>query len=294
MDLKKNARLRELLNKPGIIVAPGCHDGITARLVQTVGFDVCYMTGNGSVGSLLGMPDVGIASSTEMTTRGHQLSECIDIPLICDSDTGYGDVVNVFRTVREYEAAGVSGIHLEDQTTPKKCGDMDEVKLISAEEMVEKIKVAIKARRDPNFVIIARTDSYKRLGIDEAIRRCKLFSLAGVDVVMPEDIRDKNDMIKLTTAINNTPILYDVIESFGEEYCYSDKELEGMGYKIVIHALGTMLLGVQVFKEYFEHYKKTGSTTAYTSKVMPLRDYQTIMNFEQYMSILHNANINFN
>ena len=120
MDVKKNARLRELISQPGIVVAPGCHDGLTARLIQQNGFQVAYMGGNGTMASYLGIPDIGLGTATEMVTRARYLADILDIPLVCDADTGYGDVSSVVRTVRAYEAAGVSGIHLEDQVMPKK------------------------------------------------------------------------------------------------------------------------------------------------------------------------------
>ena len=221
MDIKKNARLRELIAQPGIVVAPGCHDGLTARLVQQSGFQVCYMGGNGTMASYLGIPDIGIGTATEMITRARYLAETLDIPLVCDADTGYGDVSSVARTVREYEGAGVSAIHFEDQVMPKKCGAMEGVQVVPVEEMCMKLRAALDARRDPNFMIIARTDSYNSYGVDEAISRCKRFWDCGADMLMPENLTRREDVARVAHELTNykSPyrddrpiVLYDVCE----------------------------------------------------------------------------------
>jgi len=286
MNIAKNARLRELLAKPGIVVAPGCHDGVGARIIQKLGFDVCYMGGNGTMASILGMPDIGLGTATEMITRAHYLAECIDIPLVCDSDTGYGNLNNVWRTVRDYEAAGVSGIHIEDQPTPKKCGAMSGVTVIPLEEICEKIQIARQARRDPNFLIIARTDSFNTLGIDEVVRRCKAYQQAGADMVMPENMIEKKDLLKVTTSINNIPVLYDVAE-FSSTQIYSDKELEEMGFKMVIHPLASILMYAQTIMGLYKHYKEYGTTAELYQRgaFMPRREYQDLVGYAEAMSI---------
>lgn len=286
MDVTKNARLRELLSKPGLVVAPGCHDGVGARIIQKLGFEVAYMGGNGTMGSLLGKPDIGLGTATEMVTRAGYLAECIDIPLVCDADTGYGNINNVFRTVRAYEAAGVSGIHIEDQTMPKKCGAMQGVTVVPIEEICDKIRIALKARKDPNFLIIARTDSFNTMGKDEVIRRCKMFEQAGADMVMPENLIEKEDMLKVTTAINNVPILADVCE-FTTHQIYSDKELKDMGYKMVIHPLMSILCEAKILMRLYSHYKENGTTMelAKEGMFMPRPEYQDLVGYSDEMSI---------
>ena len=249
MDIKKNARLRELISQPGIVVAPGCHDGLTARLIQQNGFQVAYMGGNGTMASYLGIPDIGLGTATEMVTRARYLADILDIPLVCDADTGYGDVSSVVRTVRAYEAAGVSGIHLEDQVMPKKCGAMEGVQVVPVEEICAKIRAALEARKDPNFMIIARTDCFNTLGIDASIERCKRFWDAGADMLMPENFVTREDVARVARELVNykspyrddTPVvLYDVCE-FTEGQIFSNQELEEMGYKFVIHPLASIL-----------------------------------------------------
>ena len=295
MDVKKNARLRELISQPGIVVAPGCHDGLTARLVQQNGFQVCYMGGNGTMASYLGIPDIGLGTATEMITRARYLAEILDIPLVCDADTGYGDVSSVVRTVREYEAAGVSGIHFEDQVMPKKCGSMGGVQVVPVEEICAKIKAALEARRDPNFMIIARTDCFNTLGIDEAIDRCKKFWDVGADMLMPENFTKREDVERVARELVNykSPyrddkpiVLYDVCE-FEEGRIFSDQELEEMGYKFVIHPLASILHEAYTMNEFYKEYKATGNTKSmYQRGIFEKQQvYQDILGYSDAMAL---------
>lgn len=295
MDVKKNARLRELISQPGIVVAPGCHDGLTARLVQQNGFQVCYMGGNGTMASYLGIPDIGLGTATEMITRARYLAEVLDIPLVCDADTGYGDVSSVVRTVREYEAAGVSGIHFEDQVMPKKCGSMGGVQVVPVEEICAKIKAALEARRDPNFMIIARTDCFNTLGIDEAIDRCKKFWDVGADMLMPENFTKRKDVERVARELVNykSPyrddkpiVLYDVCE-FEEGRIFSNQELEEMGYKFVIHPLASILHEAYTMNEFYKEYKATGNTKSmYQRGIFEKQQvYQNILGYSDAMAL---------
>lgn len=295
MDPKKNARLRELINQPGIVVAPGCHDGLTARLVQQNGFQVCYMGGNGTMASYLGIPDIGIGTATEMVTRARYLADVLDIPLVCDADTGYGDVSSVARTVKAYEAAGVSGIHLEDQVMPKKCGAMEGVRVVPVEEICAKIKAALDARKDPNFMIIARTDSFNTLGIDAAIERCKRFWDAGADMLMPENFVTREDVARVARELVNykSPyredkpvVLYDVCE-FTEGQIFSNDELEEMGYKFVIHPLASILHEAYTMNELYKEYKEKGTTIDLFKKgIFEQRQvYQDILGYTEAMEL---------
>ena len=273
MDVKKNARLRELISQPGIVVAPGCHDGLTARLVQQNGFQVCYMGGNGTMASYLGIPDIGLGNA----------------------DTGYGDVSSVVRTVREYEAAGVSGIPFEDQVMPKKCGSMGGVQVVPVEEICAKIKAALEARRDPNFMIIARTDCFNTLGIDEAIDRCKKFWDVGADMLMPENFTKRKDVERVARELVNykSPyrddkpiVLYDVCE-FEEGRIFSDQELEEMGYKFVIHPLASILHEAYTMNEFYKEYKATGNTKSmYQRGIFEKQQvYQDILGYSDAMAL---------
>ena len=180
-------KFRERLAVKKLIIAPGIYDAFGARLVEQAGFEAVYMTGNGVSASVLGRPDVGLADLTLMTSQAHRITACVDIPVISDADTGYGNAVNVRHTVREFEAAGVAAIHLEDQASPKRCGQLPGARpVIGLAEAIGKIEAAAAARRDPDFVIIARTDAAEAHGLDEAIRRGKAFHKAGADVIFVE------------------------------------------------------------------------------------------------------------
>jgi 2-methylisocitrate lyase-like PEP mutase family enzyme len=279
----KNRKLRELMDSPGLIVAPGVGDAIAARLVQKTGFDVCYMTGNGAVGSMIGKPDIGLATMTEMVQRAHNIVSCLDIPLISDADTGYGGINNVKRTVQEFEAAGVSAIHIEDQGLPKKCGAMEGIELLPTEQVMEKIQIATKSRKDPDFLIIARTDSRKILGLEESLNRAKSFAKAGADVVYVEMLENKEEILKLTTSVD-TPVLYDMLE-MTRDRIYTNKELESLGVKIVIYSLSTTFYAANKVKHLLEVLKETGTTVSLFDEMMHLHDYEKLMGLEEENNI---------
>ena len=294
MDASKNAQLRELLARPGIVCAPGCHDGLTARLIQQNGFQAAYMGGNGTMASYLGLPDIGLGTATEMITRARYLAEILEIPLICDADTGYGDVSNVARTVRDYESAGVSGIHIEDQVMPKKCGAMEGVQVVPVEDACAKIKAAIQSRRDPNFMIIGRTDSFNTYGVQEVVARCKRFWDAGADMLMPENLLSREDVAYVAHELVNyrSPyreerplVLYDVCE-FTEGQIYSDEELYQMGYKLVIHPLASILLEARQMNKLYSEYRQSGTTKRlYQAGVFEDRPiYQDILGYSKVMA----------
>ena len=188
MSDSPGARLRALLKRPGCIVAPGVADGLAARLVAMGGFDAVYMTGFGTSITRLGMPDVGLLTATEMIDNASRIAEASNLPVIADADTGYGNAINVMRTVRDFENAGVAAIHIEDQVSPKRCGHVAGKQVIPLEEAAGKIRAACDARRDPDFVVIARTDAVAAVGggLDEAIRRAKAYAKAGADMIFPE------------------------------------------------------------------------------------------------------------
>jgi len=191
--MDKRTQLRQLLARPGTLIAPGCHDALGGRLIEKAGFLVAYMTGNGVSASMAGVPDAGLLTMTEMVDQARRIASAIEIPLICDADTGYGGVQNVMRTVREYEQAGVAGIHIEDQTIPKKCAAMEGLMLVSAEAAVRRIEAALEARRSKDFLIIARTDARVTHDLEEAIRRANAFAKAGADLVFLELLRSEQE-----------------------------------------------------------------------------------------------------
>lgn len=223
--------LKQIIKESGIVVAPGVYDGLTARIAAAAGFDVIYMTGYGTAASH-GLPDIGLLGLTEMASNAARIVDATHASVIADADTGYGDSANVKRTVREFERAGVSAIHLEDQTWPKKCGHMGEKQVIPCIEMVDKLKAAVDARSTEDFVIIARTDSIGVEGFDSAIERGHAYADAGADVLFIEAPVDREQMETIPKELSECPHLANIAP---RTPLYSTQELQAMGYKIVIH-----------------------------------------------------------
>jgi methylisocitrate lyase len=258
--MRTTTRLRQLLKDPGIVMVPGAHDALTARLIEQAGFSACYMTGAGTVGALLGMPDVGLITMTEMVLNARYITRAVSIPLISDADTGYGNAINVMRTVREYEAAGVAGIHLEDQIFPKKCGHMEGKALIPLEEMASKIRAACEAREDPDFVIIARTDSRAVEGVEAAVRRARAYREAGADVIFPEAPQSREELAYFAREIGG--LLLANMTEFGKTPLVPAAELEQMGYRLVIYPVSGLRIAHRAMQELFAQIKRTGSQEA--------------------------------
>jgi len=275
----KRKKLRQRLNEPGIIVAPGIFEMISARMADRMGFDTLYMTGYGSVASYLGLPDAGLASYTDMLNRAAAFAQGTYTPLIADGDTGYGGLLNVAHTVRGYEAAGVSGIQLEDQEFPKKCGHTPGRRVIPMKDMVQKIKVAAENRTDPDFLIVARTDARTTLGLDEALRRAEAYSEAGADILFIESPESVEEMAKIASTFDK-PTLINVVEG-GRTPLLTRKELEQMGFKIAIYPTTAFLAMGQAVESVYKTLKEQGDTTTVKDKLYNFEAFSKLMGFEQ-------------
>lgn len=235
------ARLRELLAAPGPVVAPGAYDALSARLIEQAGFDVVYMTGFGSTAGLIGRPDVGLLGGAEMIDNARRIAAAVDVPVIADADTGYGNAVNVLRTVAAYEQAGVAGIHLEDQVAPKRCGHMSGKAVIPVEEMSGKIRAAVAARRDPDFLLIARTDAAAVDGLDAAIARARAYARAGADVLFVEAPTSEEDIARVAAELRGVaPLVFNWAEG-GRTPPLSLARIAELGFALVVYPIGTLL-----------------------------------------------------
>jgi len=273
-------RLRELLARREILLAPGAHDALTARMIEKVGFDAVYMTGAGTVNTLTALPDNGLITLTEMVMNARYIVQATSIPVISDADTGYGNAVNVMRTVLEFERAGVAGIHIEDQVAPKRCGHIEGKEIVSTEEMVGKIRAACAARSESDFVIIARTDSCSVLGFDEAVRRGRAYLEAGADVVFPEALVSEEEFREYAKAVKGC-LLANMTE-FGKSPYLTSQQLEAMGYKIVIFPATAMRVALKAIWELLTTLKETGTQKDLISRMFTRKELYELVDYDKF------------
>jgi 2-methylisocitrate lyase-like PEP mutase family enzyme len=224
-------KLREMISSGPMVVAPGAYDCITARLIEQAGFSAVYMTGAGT-SAAHGLPDYGLLTMTEMVANARRITSSITVPLVSDSDTGYGNELNAYRTVQEFERAGVQAIHIEDQVFPKKCGHLDDKELVSVEDYVAKIRAAVAARSSPDFLVIARTDARAVAGFDEAVRRANAAAEAGADVIFLEAPQTLEEVARVPQLVK-APCLLNMVLN-GKTPHVSMMDAEKMGYRISI------------------------------------------------------------
>jgi len=272
-------RLRARLTSGPMIVAPGIYDAYGARFVEQAGFEAVYMTGNGVSASLLGRPDVGLIDLTLIASHAHRVAACVDIPLICDADTGYGNAVNVRRTIEEFESAGVAAIHLEDQVAPKRCGHLPGSRpVVSMEEHAGKIEAACAARRDPDFIVIARTDAASGHGLDEAIRRGQAYRKAGADVVFVELKTSPTileDMKRVTSEIA-APCMVN-IDGAGKLGGLTAPAIGQLGFRLAIYpGLERYAAGFAV-RAALDALKRDGTTAAVRDRMLTMQEYNEVL-----------------
>lgn len=225
------AQLRALLAQPGLIVAPGAYDGLTAKLVEQAGFPAVYMTGAGTAAAA-GYPDFGLLDMTEMADNAARMARAVRIPLIADADTGYGNELNAFRTVQEYERRGVAGLHIEDQVSPKRCGHLDQKEIVPREDWLAKLRAACAARRDKDFLIIARTDARAVAGFEEAVDRANAALEAGADMAFLEAPQTLEEVAAVPRLVRG-PCLLNVVHR-GKTPAIDLREAETLGYRLAI------------------------------------------------------------
>jgi methylisocitrate lyase len=256
--MRATTKFRQLLQEPGIIAAPGAYDCLSAKLIENAGFPAVYMTGAGMSISRIGYPDLGLATMTEMLEHAAYIADAVDVPVIADADTGYGGILNVRRTVRQYERTGVAAIHIEDQDFPKRCGHLDDKRVIPVEDMVQKIRAAVDARTDDDLTIIVRTDSLAVTGWDDSMRRCEQYIEAGADVLFVEALRSQDDVERAASNLD-VPLLYNYVET-GKSPLLSAQDLEQAGYKIVIYPASAILSAMRAVSTVMAELKEKGTT----------------------------------
>lgn len=246
--MRMTTRLRELLHSDEMLLAPFTYDGFTARVAQEAGFKAVYMSGFGTSMSK-GLPDVGLLTQTEMVQNAAYISSAVDVPVIADADTGYGNAINVRRTVREFERAGAAGVHIEDQVAPKKCGFFEGKDVITVEEAASKIRAAVEAKTDEDFVVIARTDALAVNGWEDVENRCRAFVDAGADLVFVDGIRTRADLTEFASRLRDLPRMYN-----GE---IEPLEVERNGFRLQIHR-GAVFSLYPIIKQMMVELKQNG------------------------------------
>lgn len=281
--MSRGLAIKAHIKDSGLLVAPGAFNALTAKIIERVGFSAVYVTGFGAAANLLGAPDIGLLSFTEMLRHVSYIADAVKIPVIADADTGYGNVLNVTRTVREYERAGVAAIQLEDQVWPKRCGHMDGKQVVDKLDMVGKIKAAVDARHDINTLIIARTDAVAVNGIDDAIERAHLYSEAGADILFIEAPRDKEFLLSLPNLFSK-PLLANMVEG-GKSPLINVSELSSSGYKIAIYPVSSLFVTAYVTTKLMTSLKEQGTTEAMLSEMVRFEEFTDIVGLPELRSL---------
>jgi len=274
------ARLRALLTQPNILTVPGAADALTARLSAQAGFSAVYATGAGIANAQFGLPDIGLLTMTEMVAQIRRIVDAVDVPVIADADTGYGNPLNVMRTVREYARAGVAGIQIEDQVSPKRCGHFAGKEVIAAEEMLQKLRAAVEARGDSDIVLIARTDALATHGYAEAVRRARLYAANGADVIFVEAPTEREQIARLPKEIA-APLLFNVTEG-AKTPLFSTRELQEFGYKIVIYPNLLLRVTMRAAQEALAILKAEGSSESLLPRLVSWEERQRIVRLREY------------
>lgn len=285
--MNNGKKMRDLFAQKNFVVAPGAHDALTAAIIGKLGFDAVYMTGYGQSASHLGRPDVGLMTMSEMVMRAANMVEAAGIPVIADADTGFGNAVNVMRTVREYEKAGVAVIQLEDQVMPKKCGHMIGRQIVGLDEMVGKIKAAVDARENPDFMIMARTDARTTQGIEAAIERGLAFKEAGADIVFIESPESKEEMKLINEKIPGLT-LANMVEG-GRTPMFKNAELKELGYNLVIYPTASTYATTKAMVDLWEGLKRDDTTeTMIESSMIPFERFNELIGLPRIQEIESN------
>lgn len=268
-------KLRQILDRPGLLVVPGVYDCISAQLAEQVGFEVVFTSGFGISGSTLGRPDYGFLTATEVLYSVGRMVQAVSVPLVADLDTGYGNPLNVIRTIADAVQMGVAGVILEDQEWPKKCGHFQGKRVIPAEEHIEKIRAAVQARGESELVIIGRTDARAPLGLEEAIRRGRAYFEAGADIVFVEAPQSIDELKAIAAAFPDVPLFANAIEG-GKTPVLPAGELEQLGFKIAVFPLAGLFAATKAIADCFRYLKEHRTTNGF----------ENLVNFQQFEEII--------
>ena len=282
MDSRKV--LKRLLQSESLCVAPGCFDGLSARLVEEAGFEAAYLSG-GAVARSMALPDIGLVTMPEIIERAAQAVAAVKIPIIADADTGYGNAINLVRTVREFERTGVAAIHIEDQITPKRCGHLDGKEVISLDEMEKKIEAALASRMDPDFGIIARTDARAVNGLEDAIERGRSFARMGVDAVFIEAPESEVELETIANSLrNDVPLMVNMFKG-GKTPLLPVSKLQQMGYRLAIYPSETQRASIHAMRRTLQYLRQRGSTETIDHELTTFQERDRIVGLNDWQEM---------
>ena len=274
--------IKQLISE-GIVVLPGAFNAISAKLVEKAGFKALYISGAGLANGVAAMPDIGLLTMTEVQTQAGYIINAVNIPCVVDGDTGFGEAVNVMRMVKGLEGIGAAGVHIEDQELPKKCGHLSGKRLVTPDVMAEKIASAVEARKDPNFLIIARTDARGVEDIKSAIKRANIYLEAGADVIFPEALESKEEFVDFKKEVN-APLLANMTE-FGMTPFITVNEFEDMGYNMVIFPLTTFRVMLKAVQDALEKLKGEGTQKELIEEMLTRKELYKLIGYDDYEGI---------
>ncbi len=274
--------IKQLISE-GIVVLPGAFNAISAKLVEKAGFKALYISGAGLANGVAAMPDIGLLTMTEVQTQAGYIINAVNIPCVVDGDTGFGEAVNVMRMVKGLEGIGAAGVHIEDQELPKKCGHLSGKRLVTPDVMAEKIASAVEARKDPNFLIIARTDARGVEDIKSAIKRANIYLEAGADVIFPEALESKEEFVDFKKEVN-APLLANMTE-FGMTPFITVNEFEDMGYNMVIFPLTTFRVMLKAVQDALEKLKGEGTQKELIEEMLTRKELYKLIGYDNYEGI---------
>jgi len=279
--MKKTTLLKKLILEKEILIMPAAYDAVSGIIIEQVGFKVTTVSGHATSATMLGKPDLSLITLKEMVTHTRNICEAVDIPVLVDGDTGHGNVLNVIRTVKEFEKAGAAGLFIEDQTFPKRCGHLEGKQVISTEEMVAKIKAAVDAREDPDFIIQARTDALATHGIDEAIERANIYRDAGADLLFVEAPTTKEEIIRINKEVNAPTV---AIQGEGAKTPMTTaKELEKIGYSVVVYPGSALYAAAWAVKGVMKELLNKGTTKGYMDRMYSFPSFNELMGAEKFL-----------
>jgi methylisocitrate lyase len=276
---EKRKKLVKALNSGKILQFPGAYNPLVALLIEQTGFDGVYISGAVMANSL-GLPDIGLTTLSEVSATASQIAKVTSLPSIMDIDTGFGETMNVVRTIKEVEFLGVAGCHIEDQVNPKRCGHLDNKSIVPIDEMIKKVNAAAKAKTDPNFLLIARTDAKATEGLQKAIDRAKAYVDAGADMIFPEAMNDESDFEAFRKAIK-VPLLANMTE-FGKSKLLSKDQLQNLGYNMVIYPVTTQRLAMKAVEDGLAVIKQTGTQESLVDKMQTRKRLYEVIDYENY------------